>query len=205
MLTMSRSPAKVPESERPYHHGQLRQALLSAAFELLGTHSPKQLSLREVARHAGVSHAAPYHYFPDKSQLLRALAHQCNVHFYAAQAGAVASQTDARARLLALGEAYVAFALKHPNAFALMFDPEFCPPSAEDLEAIAIIDQQHGLLENIVKEAQTAGTLPKGQPKLVSAALWSTVHGLAQLVLLGHLPKEMVSQILETLIADIDQ
>ena len=80
-----RAGGQVPERERPYHHGQLREALLSAAFELLADHPARQISLREIARHAGVSHAAPYHYFSDRQQLLGALAERCMDAFYEAQ------------------------------------------------------------------------------------------------------------------------
>ena len=197
MLPMSRSSAP----DRPYHHGQLRDALLTAAFEQLQEISAHQISLRGVARHAGVSHAAPYHYFPDRAQLLAALAVTCNEQFLDVQRRAVEAQTQPVARLLAMGEAYIQFATQHPNAFALIFDPATCPPDHSNPDTAPFIRANHELLDDLIRAAQDAGQLPKDDPQIRAAALWGTVHGLAQLVQLGHLPAEVVPAALRTLIA----
>lgn len=197
MLPMSRS----AEAGRPYHHGQLREALLDAAFELLQRQTASQISLREIARQAGVSHAAPYHYFPDRTQLLSALAEKCNTLFYAAQAHAARTQTDPTERLIALGEAYVQFAAQHPNAFTLIFDPEFCPPG-EGSATAKIIKANHALLTQTIQDARAIGSLQPRDAAHLSAALWGTVHGLAHLVLLGHLPAEVVPHALRAMLSE---
>src|SRR5437016_7879863 len=96
-----------------YHHGNLRTALLRAAGERLEKQGITALSLREAARRVGVSHNAPYRHFADRETLLAALAAQG----FDELAAAVASGPPAR-----MGEAYVSFALEHPQRFRLMFE-----------------------------------------------------------------------------------
>ena len=97
-----------------YHHGKLREALLAAGWELLGERGADALSLREVARRAGVSHAAPYRHFEDRAALLRALAEH-GFSLFERRLGACASPA-------ALARAYVSFAREQPARFRLMFD-----------------------------------------------------------------------------------
>src|SRR5947207_14518508 len=95
---------------RPYHHGDLRRALIDAARRILETEGPAALSLRAVAREAGVSPAAPYHHFKDKSQLLEAVAHEGWVALDVALSAARAQAPDRRERRTGLGVAYIRFA-----------------------------------------------------------------------------------------------
>lgn len=196
MLSVSRSSAQ----DRPYHHGQLREALLDAAYALLQTHTAAQISLREVARHAGVSHAAPYHHFPDRQTLLSALAQRCNEEFYAAQEQATRAETDPVRKLLALGHAYITFAQQHPNAFTLIYSPEYCPSGGGDRATAAIQEANRELLLNSIQELQTAGYFAGQDIAALSTALWGTVHGLAHLTLLGLLPAKAVPATLQALI-----
>lgn len=193
MLTMSTSAA-------PYHHGQLRAALLDAAYALLQQQPAHQISLRAIARIAGVSHAAPYNHFPDRSQLLVALAQRCMTHFYDAQAQAVESVADPGEQLLALGEAYVRYAVTHPNDFQLIFDPAVSPAGKPPAELAPLIERHRTLLTTSVRNAMQAGRLPPGDPAALAAALWSTVHGLAHLMLLGQLPAESAAATLSALV-----
>ncbi|WP_415784303.1 TetR/AcrR family transcriptional regulator [Deinococcus saxicola] len=197
--------SRLKEAGSPYHHGQLREALLDAAFELLGTQNVNQISLREIARQAGVSHAAPYHYFPDRAQLLGALAEKCNALFYTAQEKAVQAQSSPTERLMALGQAYVHFATAHPNAFSLIFDPEICPPNGSDTSAATSVQANHELLGRVIHDCQAAGYFPGHDSAVVGAALWATVHGLAHLILLGHLPEGVVPDALRTLTATLGE
>src|SRR5689334_25241030 len=102
--------------QRPYHHGDLRRAILSAALDVIATDGPTALSLRDLARRAGVSHAAPAHHFKDKAGLLTAIA----IDGYERLAVAL----EAGSSLLELGAAYVRFALDHPAHFEVMFSPD---------------------------------------------------------------------------------
>ncbi|MFT3779753.1 MAG: TetR/AcrR family transcriptional regulator [Ottowia sp.] len=189
------------ESERPYHHGNLRQALLDAAFGLLATRPAAQLSLREVARAAGVSHAAPYHYFADRDALLKAVGTECMRRFLHAQQAAVEHESAPVQRLLALGLAYVGFAHAQPNAFALVFDAQLCPPGAPNAESAPLIAANEALLRDCVAAMQQADDLPDVDGDALGAALWGTVHGLAQLVMAGHLPMQAVEPALRALLA----
>jgi len=188
------------DSERPYHHGNLRQALLDAAFELLATRPAAQLSLREVARAAGVSHAAPYHYFADRDSLLKAVSTECLRRFLGAQQDAVARATAPRERLLALGLAYVGFAHQQPNAFALVFDAQLCPPGQPNAESAPLIAANEALLRDCVTALRPTDGPPDASGDALGAALWGTVHGLAQLVMGGHLPMDGVAPALRALL-----
>ena len=191
IFLVSSSSVKTVESTRPYHHGNLRQALLDGAFGLLAERPAAQLSLREVARAAGVSHAAPYHYFPDRDSLLKAVGTEAMRRFLQAQQTAVEGAPGALERLVALGLAYVRFAAEEPNAFALVFDAQLCPPGAPNEETAPLIAANEQLLQGCVAAALADGVLGPADPEALGAALWGTVHGLAQLVMAGHLHQQV--------------
>lgn len=170
----------------PYHHGNLRAALVEAGLALVKEVPASRLSLREVARVAGVSHGAPYHHFADKDELLAALGTESLRRFVEAQREAVAGVEGAGARLLAMGAAYVGFAIEHPHEFGLVFDPALVPPADVRPENGALLDAVQGQLVGLTAGAQEAGLLPPGNSATLAHALWGMVHGLAGLVQLGH-------------------
>lgn len=186
--------------DRPYHHGNLRQALLDAALELLATRPAAQLSLREVARAAGVSHAAPYHYFADRDSLLKAVSTECMRRLLAAQQAAVARHRMPRQRLLAQGLAYVRFAHDEPHAFALVFDTQLCPPGQPNPDTAPLIAANGALLNDCVAAALADGSLAPANGAALGDALWGTVHGLAELVVGGHLPMDSVAPALQAML-----
>ena len=159
-----------------------------------------QLSLREVARAAQVSHTAPYHYFTDRQGLIRAVGVEAMRRLLQAQCTAVQAQDAPRERLLALGHAYVRFAANEPHAFALVFDPQYCQPGAPTEDMAPLIADNEALLADCVQLAQQAGVLPSGDPGAVATALWGTVHGLAQLVMAGHVPLQQAEAALGALL-----
>src|ERR1700750_1746429 len=109
-------------SRRPYHHGDLKTALLTVAEQILEQHGVQELTLRAIARAAGVSHAAPNNHFGDLTGLLSELAALGFARFGAQLAAAMAhGGDDARRRMTAMGLAYVGFARAQPGLFALMF------------------------------------------------------------------------------------
>ncbi len=193
MLRMSRSTGG-------YHHGNLQVALEDAALELLTTTPAARISLREVARRAGVSHNAPYHHFGGRSELLGALGVRGMAALLAAQEEAVAGVDGVVAQVQALGLAYVTYAATHPQAFALVFDPEYCAAGEPSEEMAPLIARNEellgGLVERLVREPGYEGR----DPVALSAALWSTVHGMAQLIMLGHLPVEAAEPALTALV-----
>ena len=124
---MSDDPAQsaaeaAPADGRPYHHGDLRRALIEAGRRLLEREGSGALSLRAVAREAGVSAAAPYHHFKDRAALLYAVAHEGNVALNAAVAAAYEAGPPGHDRIVAVGLAYVRFALESPALYRLMFE-----------------------------------------------------------------------------------
>src|ERR1700730_3869300 len=106
---------------RPYHHGDLSRALVAAGRRILEAEGPTALSLRAVAREAGVSPAAPYHHFKDKSELLDAVAEEGWRELGDAIAKGRAAATDPRLALNEIGVAYVAFARQNPALYRLMY------------------------------------------------------------------------------------
>ena len=182
-----RAPARTKKpAPKAYHHGDLRRALLDASVALITERGVEALSLREAARAAGVSPAAPYHHFASKSELLGAIAARGFQGLSAAQSAAVAALPDPdqpMARLGALGNAYVAFALAHPTEFRLMFRPSLV--AARDLPADC--DAAAGFQQLLDAVGRVARTLPVGliDEQALTLAAWSLVHGAAELVLEG--------------------
>ena len=166
-----------PQSARPYHHGDLRAALLGAAVEAIGQAGPAGMSLRDVARRAGVSHAAAAYHFGDKAGLLTAVAAQG----YRMLTQELQNARDSRRGFLEVGVAYVRFAVSHRAHFEVMYRPElYRPDDAEVREARA------GAAVLLYGTASPdAGQLAAG------AAAWSLVHGLATLWLNGNLPPQL--------------
>src|SRR5215469_979889 len=114
---------------RPYHHGNLREALLSAALGLISEVGPTAFTLREVARRAGVSHNAPYRHFKDRDELMAAVSTQGYAELTQALLDAGEQESAALSQLKAAGLAYVKFALRRPEHFTVMFDAPASKPS----------------------------------------------------------------------------
>ena len=183
-----------------YHHGNLQAALEDAALDLLETTSAAKISLREVARRAGVSHTAPYHHFGDRAALLGALGVRGMADLLAAQEQAVAAADGTVAKVRALGLAYVRYAATHPQAFALVFDPDYCAAGDPSAEMAPLIARNEQLLGGLVTELVAEPGYEGRDPVALSAALWSTVHGMAQLIMLGHLPAEAAEPAIHALV-----
>ena len=155
-----------------YHHGNLREALLDAAESLLPRHGPEGLTLREVARRAGVSHGAPYHHFDGRDSLLAAVAERGFVGLGEAMRGAAGPAP--RDRLVAICEAYVAFAARHPTRFRLMFGPLLASKALyPGLREAG--EQSFFVLLDAAREVAPADAMP------LALAGWSMAHGLAHL------------------------
>ena len=181
-MTIRKSPANA------YHHGDLERALIEAGLAIVEESGIEALSLRAVARRAKVSHAAPYHHFAGKSELLAAVAaggFQRMVATIQKQAAVsldqpVAHSADPFDPLRAVGRGYIAFALNHPSVFRLMFRPELTTPREHPQLVAAEAQAFHALLTAIVA-LQQAGLISGRDPRPPSAFAWSAVHGLATL------------------------
>jgi AcrR family transcriptional regulator len=163
---------------RPYHHGDLRRALVDAARRLLETDGPAALSLRAVAREAGVSPAAPYHHFKDKGELLDAVAHEGWVQLDRVMGEAKAEADDGE-KLIALGAAYVCFARDNPALYRVMYDgarnKDALPEHMHDGEDSAYCKVRHTMVE-MGADAGAAIDL-----ELATIAAWCGGHGLAEM------------------------
>ena len=127
IVNMAR-PEKIPETSTEqrdtYHHGDLKRALTEAALGLVKEKGPKGFTLREVARRAGVSAAAPYRHFSDKAQLLAAVATQGFIQLHEALSAAAAETADLTRQVLDMGRAYARWAVTHPDYYQVMFGAE---------------------------------------------------------------------------------
>jgi AcrR family transcriptional regulator len=173
-------------SKDTYHHGNLRRALKDEALVLIAEKGVEGLSLREVASRVGVSHAAPYHHFADRAALVHALAHEGMALMDERMAAAeAAAMDDPRARLAAIGLAYVEFAVERPDYYAAFTAPDcgFGEPRREQPPEPS--GDTWGRLLNAVEACQQDHALPPGDPTVLAVYLWSLVHGLAELWRLG--------------------
>jgi AcrR family transcriptional regulator len=169
-----------PRDQRPYHHGNLRESLLAAAAEEILTAGTAGLSLRSLARRAGVSHAAPAHHFGDKRGLFTALAAE-GFRMLHHRTRPALGRPDA---LLAAGKRYVAFALDHPAHFEVMFDIPLLDPMDADLAR-----EREAAFEVLYQALRTGtGAIEDEQVLAQATAAWVVVHGLATLWLTGNLP-----------------
>ncbi|QLY29140.1 TetR/AcrR family transcriptional regulator [Nocardia huaxiensis] len=176
----------MPPTKDRYHHGDLREELLRASLQLIESEGLAAVSLRKVAREAGVSPGAPYHHFADRSALLAALSNRGFEHLRDRMAAARATSGSPMETLVAMGEAYVRFAREQPAYFRLMFRPELSQPEKNpDTEGAG--DQAFALLEETVTEATADGVLPAADTETFTLAWWALAHGLASLELDGKL------------------
>lgn len=188
----------VPPSTK-YHHGDLGPALLAAADELLVDGGVGALSLREVARRAGVSHNAPYHHFADRKALLKRLSERHMGYLLDAQKTAYAAAPAGLPALRAITGAYLDYAVAHPQGFALVFDPEICVPGSPSETMAPLIRANEELLAEVLTVIDP--TLRGAELEAAVAALWSLAHGMATLVVAGHLPPEGMASGIDALLS----
>lgn len=191
------APAKSIAELRPYHHGDLRRALIDAALELVTEGQDWSFSLREVARQAGVSHNAPYNHFGEKRDLLAAVAAVGFEMLRDRMLGATRKTRGAAAALNAAAYAYVSFAVENPALYRLMFGPAL----AEDNTPRPAVTKQAGaeakaVLERIILRGARSGlfALAPGDETALGMAIlscWSAVHGLAMLIVDGKAEVEL--------------
>jgi AcrR family transcriptional regulator len=173
------------KAKRPYHHGDLRAALIAAALSLIDEHGVKGLALSDAARLAGVSVAAPYRHFKDKEALLAEIAAEGFTMFRDALARASRTHPgDKVQRLVEMGVAYVDFALQHRSHFNVMWEGGIAKANYPEMQQTA--HQAFLLLEEAANSLHPRAH-PSRQQALVRAA-WSLVHGYAMLTLEHELP-----------------
>jgi AcrR family transcriptional regulator len=175
------SPAS--KDARPYHHGDLPRVLLDAAIQAIAEVGPAAVSLRDLARRAGVSHAAPAYHFGDKAGLLTAVA----ADGFERLAATLREAYQTTGSFLEVGVAYVRFAVTHRAHFEVMFRPELY--RTDDPELVRARDAARALL---YPPAAEVANRPDGDADLrAGVAAWSLVHGLATLWLSHNLPPQL--------------
>jgi AcrR family transcriptional regulator len=192
MTTSSPTMRSVPA----YHHGNLRATLLAAAERSLRQHGADQLSLRELAREAGVSHAAPRRHFPDRQALLDALA----------EAGFARLDAELRAALAAAGEGFgprlhatAAAYLRFATEDAALLDLMFAGKHREGADRlIAAAAAPFGLMHDLIVQGQAQSMLEPGDPQRVGIVLFATLQGIAALVNGNLVAPELLDGIVQT-------
>jgi AcrR family transcriptional regulator len=172
-----------------YHHGDLRQALIEAALELVSEKDMDSVSLREVARRVGVSHAAPYRHFADKETLLAAVAQEgFQMLHHTLEAVLHKAPLSPPRRLQEIGVAYVDFALKHCSHYRLMFSAYGATSAQQNPELEQAATQAFMVLVNSIKIGQQEGVIRLDDSEKLALAAWSLTHGLAMLLMDGQIP-----------------
>lgn len=181
---MSVDDNSVNMGSRPYHHGDLRAALIAEGLRLLAERDAESLSLREVARGVGVSATSVYRHFPDKEALLTALALEGLAELGAAQRAAAEAAGGGGAGFAATGRAYVRFALANPALFRLIF----ATPALTSAKAAGALESEAGSL--LQANAAAAAAKDGGDATVHAVQAWALVHGLAMLMLDGQIPED---------------
>jgi AcrR family transcriptional regulator len=182
-------------SKETYHHGDLRAALVRTAIELLEESGETELSLRAVARRAGVSPAAPYRHYADREALISAVA-AVGYRELAERLAAAHPSPSTPEQLASVAIAYVQFALERPALFRIMFGEPCDRDNVERVAATAAVSQY---VRAIVER-----TFPQADAEALATAVWALVHGLAFLFLDGKLDASTPSVVAERIAAAID-
>ncbi len=174
-------------NQKPFHHGNLRQALISSALEMVSECGVGAVTMRGLSEAIGVSRTAAYRYFEDKRGLLYAVAEEgfraierINLRL-AADAAA-----DALDTLKAFARAYLGFALENPELYRLMFGAELIGEDRPE-SVVAVTDRAFGALMATFERGQAQGRIRPGTVFAMASVMWSTMHGLACLLMDGRL------------------
>ncbi len=177
--------------KRPYHHGDLRRAVIETAMEMLHEDKGWRFTLREVARRAGVSHAAPYKHFPDKAALLVEMA---LLGFDRLREALMAAKPrrphSLRDEFLAIARAYVCFGASNPALYRLMFSAD--AGKAPDVHLNERALAAFGVVIALLERGQSEGIVRKRDVRGQATACWAQIHGVTLLTIDGLLLPEKV-------------
>jgi AcrR family transcriptional regulator len=209
-------PAKIrPAEPQPYHHGDLRHALIEMALQLVTEEQDWSFSLREVARRAGVSHRAPYNHFPEKLDLLAAVAAVGFERLRDGMLGAIVGINDPKALLFAICCTYIRLGLKNPALYRLMFGPALSDAGSADRSPVARLagDRARAVLEDVILRGSRSGAFAVSPDslqdvRLAALAAWSAAHGLTMLAI-DNIPRadlsvdDMIERLLGMVVAGL--
>ena len=188
---------KGKKTTNPYHHGDLRNALIQAGLEILSEEGANALSLRKVAKKAGVSHAAPYRHFADKETLIAAIAeegfHKLTERMKEGMINLSDVPGDPPAQLVEVGWVYIQFALDNPDHLRVMFggviEKHDAYPALQSASKEAFAQ-----LIAVIQTLQDREYIVKGLPIQLAVAMWSMLHGLAVLLIENQIPTTILEE-----------
>lgn len=195
-------------SAAPYHHGDLRRALLDSATAILAETGRWDFSLREVARRAGVSHAASYRHFTDKEALVAAVALTGYEALRTRMTGALVSASGPVETLRAIGLAYIGFGVIHPALYRLMFGQALSSIEGLPPPVLDALTESRAVLRNVILDGARAGAfaLDPEDDREVSVAVvtaWSLVHGFTLLTIDRVVDREVRPPVIDALAARV--
>lgn len=179
----------MPLTQRPYHHGNLRQALIDMAVTVAEETGKDIISVREVARRLGVSSGAPFRHFPDRESLMTAVAEEALARLrLRVERDQLDAPADPITRLKTLGRTFIQWALQNPTQFRLvssrsLFEFDRSARLPVHFDAVRLVTLR------LVEQAQLAGKLPAGSLPEMAMALRALVYGLARMQVDGQLPQ----------------
>lgn len=182
----------------PYHHGNLKEALLETALEMIDTDGLDTITLRDLTQRLGTSRTAVYRHFESKEALILGVIEKGYGQLDLLFTPIFQDRTHSVAeRFEAMGRAYLGFAIEHPNLYRLLFGEKF-RREREEICDYKDENQATGLyaLIGLLLEAQKEGIIARENPLVQAATVWASIHGLASLLIDGHL---MMSDNLEAI------
>jgi AcrR family transcriptional regulator len=187
-MVRSTHPRAAKKPAKPYHHGDLRRALLDEALRTIQTQGVEHLTLRTVGERLGVSRSALYRHFADKEALLATVGKEGFSTLRQALADAWERNGRGRIGFEAMGRAYVQFAVAHPSHYRVMFGG-FIDSAAKDGQFVAEAKAAFQVLVDALVEQQKAGDICRDDPVQMARFAWAVVHGTAMLVIDGQVPE----------------
>ena len=199
----SEEPKEELKTANSYHHGDLKNALVQAAWQELAEKGVEKISLRSIARIAGVSQTAPYRHFKDKNHLLIAMAVETHGHIAQAMSSAIQSETDIKEKLYKIGKAYIQYAQSNPSRYKLIFGPSIQNrKDYDELQEAGLAS--FGVLIQQVTEAIKVSPKYQNYPdhealaEMISHNMWCSVHGRSTLLIDGFYDSSTLVEDLDT-------
>lgn len=179
---------------KKYHHGDLENALIQAGVEILSKEGIDGLSLRNVAKRAGVSHSAPYAHFKDRQSLIAAISTEGFKQLYAELDAAILAHTDDPQQQLVEGAwAYVQFAMNHMDTFKIMFSGVL-EKEKEYPAFVEISRKTFARVIDVIRACQEAGILRPAPAEVMAVSVWGQVHGVISLALEGQISHNVLDR-----------